>query len=91
MLNHWQSFYFQHYGPDYTSAVALKIVISLSQRNKSVVSTHGNEWIVFLKYFYNDHLRQKTQYTQFMRKAPIIREFEKICVQNELKFQLKSH
>ena len=49
------------------------------------------KWIVFLKYFYNDHLRQKTQYTQFMRKAPIIREFEKICVQNELKFQLKSH
>ena len=49
------------------------------------------KWIVFLKYFYNDHLRQKTQYTQFMRKAPIIREFEKTCVQNELKFQLKSH
>ena len=47
--------------------------------------------LVFFKYFYSDYLRQKTRYPQFMRKAPIIREFEKICFQNELKSELKSY
>ena len=54
---------------------------------------HAWKWMnwFFLKYFYSDYLRQKTRYTQFMRKAPIFREFEKICFQNELKSELKSY
>ena len=44
----------------------------------------------FTKYYYNDHLRQKTQRIQVMRRALLIREFEKICIENEVKLELKS-
>ena len=53
---------------------------------------HAWKWMnCFSKYYYNDHLRQKTQCIQVIRKALLIREFEKICIQNEVKFELKSH
>ena len=42
----------------------------------------------FTKYYYNDHLRQKTQCIQVMRRALFISEFEKICIENEVKLEI---